>query len=393
LTLDPARPSAPAAEARNRRDNVEQVVIQSPQAGDYTIAVTAHRLATTSQAFSVAWSFAPVAQPPCPTVLSPAVFSVPQVGGTFNLGVTRPAHCGPALFENPTAWVTSASTEPILGGSTLKLKVAPADLEGTRHTLLRVGGQELRLRQSGPCSVKPLPESRSIEDSTSLYDCIYFGDYTRSYTFEAQAGQKVAIEMNSSDCAPWIQILAPGGQSLGSSRISANARVARIPQLEGMITLPVSGTYQVMVSGLDESYGRFKLNVSFGDREDLPGKPYLPVVVNECPYQSESALGDLSTDAGRRGDLYLTNVYQFHAFAGQKIEVALRSSQFDTFLYVVAPSGTVLSNDDATADIGSRIETIAQEGGTWRVEVSSFSPFALGVYQLEIKGCTARPKL
>lgn len=81
-TLDPDDPSAPATRTRpGRRDNIEQVLVDAPSSGTWTVEVRAHDLAEGPQTFSLASSRALVAPPqvsisfpdPLPVVLTPGV--------------------------------------------------------------------------------------------------------------------------------------------------------------------------------------------------------------------------------------------------------------------------------------------------------------------------------
>ncbi|RMF58320.1 MAG: hypothetical protein D6748_09010, partial [Calditrichaeota bacterium] len=55
LTLDPANPSAPAQPAVNHRDNVEQVVVNNPLAGNWTVQISAPSVPFGPQEFTVTW--------------------------------------------------------------------------------------------------------------------------------------------------------------------------------------------------------------------------------------------------------------------------------------------------------------------------------------------------
>ena len=74
--LDGANPTAPAAKGDNIRDNVEQVVINAPAAGNYTISVT-HKgtLTGNQQYFSMIVSGIVVAVPDTVTLLEPLNYS------------------------------------------------------------------------------------------------------------------------------------------------------------------------------------------------------------------------------------------------------------------------------------------------------------------------------
>jgi hypothetical protein len=83
---------------------------------------------------------------------------------------------------------------------------------------------------------------------------------------------------------------------------------------------------------------------------------------------------------------------QEHAFdvrAGQRVDVRLRSEEFDTYLALVPPAGDpfyrdTLFNDDADGATDSALSVIAGVDGSWRAVVSSFSPEGAGEYDLEV---------
>lgn len=390
LTLDPKLPGHPAQPAENRRDNVEQVVVLEPQAGEYTVRIKAFRLATENQPFALAWSFAPLATPPCNTVLSPSSLSAGQLGGAALIGITRPAHCEAVELENPTHWIKPSFEGPFTGTSTMKLNIAPTDEEGTRHTLLRLGGADLTVKQSGPCVAKPLPETLTIDDELTLYDCLRYSSYiTRLYTFPAEAGQKVRIEMQSEHFRTDLEIRAPNGSLLDISSYSPSNN-SFIPE-EGFLTLPWTGLYTIAAAGAQNGFGPFNLKVEFGEREDAEGRPDRPVLLTECPAAIAGQLGGNSTDGGRRGDLYLTDSYLFRGYPGQKVEIKVTDAAFDSYVYLISPFGGLYAqNDDAPGEPGSLISAILNEGGLWRIEVTSFSPFAEGAYSLQVQGCAAQ---
>ncbi len=71
--------------------------------------------------------------------------------------------------------------------------------------------------------------------------------------------------------------------------------------------------------------------------------------------------------------------------------VDLRSSDFDTYLSVVTPSGQSIDNDDFESSIErSVIEVTLQESGRYRVIATSYSSDAVGDYALTLNRGTAR---
>jgi subtilisin-like proprotein convertase family protein len=94
LTLNPSTPSANASPAVNNRDNVEQVVLQNPSAGNWTIQVTAPTVPQGPQGYAVSWLL-PTINVEVSQVLNDAVTTVGTVdrwnGSAFSSVGTLPA--------------------------------------------------------------------------------------------------------------------------------------------------------------------------------------------------------------------------------------------------------------------------------------------------------------
>jgi hypothetical protein len=97
-------------------------------------------------------------------------------------------------------------------------------------------------------------------------------------------------------------------------------------------------------------------------------------------YTGTLAPGDSQLDGGEYYDQYTVE-----AAAGQWIEADLTAAAFDTYLIVAAPSGAQEDNDDFDgSQRRSHLRVQAQEGGTWRVVVTSYAGQETGDYQLSI---------
>lgn len=104
--------------------------------------------------------------------------------------------------------------------------------------------------------------------------------------------------------------------------------------------------------------------------------------------------GSLATNdctAGARGANYYTDRYSFTGTPGQQIAIQL-SGSFDTFVNLKNPAGSVIaSNDDGGGGTNSRIPATsgnftipAGATGTYVIEVTSYSTFAIGSYSLTV---------
>ena len=107
-----------------------------------------------------------------------------------------------------------------------------------------------------------------------------------------------------------------------------------------------------------------------------------------------SYAGTLATTdctAGARGGSYYADRYSFQAEPGQQVAFHLASSDFDTYLYLKNPAGTVIvSNDDGGGGLNSRIPPSSGtftiplgETGTYVIEVTSWSSGRTGSYTLQ----------
>jgi hypothetical protein len=101
--------------------------------------------------------------------------------------------------------------------------------------------------------------------------------------------------------------------------------------------------------------------------------------------------GDATLDEGEYVD-----EYSVVATAGQTLEADLMSSEFDTYLILVAPSGAQEANDDHEGSTSrSYVRTVASESGTYRVLVTSYAEDEGGAYRVVVSaggdGGTAAP--
>jgi hypothetical protein len=97
-------------------------------------------------------------------------------------------------------------------------------------------------------------------------------------------------------------------------------------------------------------------------------------------YQGRLEKGDSQLDENEYYD-----TYPFQGGTGDAVVVELHSSEFDTYLALVAPSGADTQNDDyQSSTTRSRIEKVLDETGEWRVLVTSFEAGETGAYDLSI---------
>jgi hypothetical protein len=101
---------------------------------------------------------------------------------------------------------------------------------------------------------------------------------------------------------------------------------------------------------------------------------------------AEEFSGDLERDDATLPSGEFTEEHTFAAQAGQAIMIDMRSNDFDTYLMLVSPSGAVWENDDYQGDTSwSRIETTADEAGTYTIVATSYAPGETGDYEIDLQ--------
>jgi len=94
---------------------------------------------------------------------------------------------------------------------------------------------------------------------------------------------------------------------------------------------------------------------------------------------------------------YRVDRYSFTAPAGQQVAIALTSTAFDTYLYLLNANGNILQeNDDGGGGTNSRIPPgsgfiTLQSAGTYLIEVSAYDPDSFGNYTLSLTAPNIQP--
>jgi hypothetical protein len=127
-----------------------------------------------------------------------------------------------------------------------------------------------------------------------------------------------------------------------------------------------------------------------------PGN-YIPICSQTPISLGQTVSGALSTSDSRSPVRdsrwsYYCDRYTFSGAAGQQVAILLTSSAFDTYLYLIGPSGTVVTqNDDGGGGTNSRIPPSTgyytlPSSGTYTIEVTSYYTNATGSYTLSLSG-------
>jgi hypothetical protein len=191
------------------------------------------------------------------------------------------------------------------------------------------------------------------------------GEYFDTHSFEGRAGQRVVLDLASSQFDPYLILVAPSGDRRENDDYQGSNRRARLE-----VELEETGTYRVLVTSYrkDEA-GAYELLVAFGAGTGVARRE-----------SGRLERGDVTLESGEFSD-----EYAFEGQAGQHVTIDLRSRAFDPYLIVLDPSEKHTENDDHEGDGRRSLVSFAlSQSGRYRVIVTSYKAGESGEYDLRI---------
>lgn len=201
------------------------------------------------------------------------------------------------------------------------------------------------------------------------------GEYYDAYTFEGQPGQTVTIDLNSAAFDTYLVLEGPDGQRETNDDADSTAHSRIVTQLSAL------GTYTVYVTSYaGGETGDYVVSVSQASGGGQAGaRDSIGLGLGE------STSGYLDTADTRTDDGKYQDVYSFDGSAGQALAVDLSSSDFDTYLTVIAPSGETFENDDFDGSTArSLVDFTLPETGRYRIVATTYASATTGSYQLAL---------
>ncbi len=243
-----------------------------------------------------------------------------------------------------------------------------------RADTVREIGECYRLNSTAS-SVQPSPFPTS--EPTSGIDQLDYGnsingrrasDAGESYVFYGYANEIVTITMTSSDFDPYLYLYAPDGSLVANDDDGAGYPNARISSMR----LPREGLYTIQAtaySGALSGRGNYELTLEQGEAA--------PVAFNLINVPG----GASGTLDGNGGD-----TWSFYGYQGQVLTLDLFSADFDTFIEVYDPFGSLVdSDDDGGEGLNSRLILTLLVDGTYTLTARGYQPTASGSYTISIR--------
>jgi len=195
-----------------------------------------------------------------------------------------------------------------------------------------------------------------------------------AWRFDGQAGQRIRIDMMSDDFDTYLELFDENRVSLDEDDDGgpegANSRIT--------FTLPETGSYIIEARAFSDGTGDYSLSIA----EVQPDRAPAPLAFGA------SLQGEIDENDPRDDDDRGYDAYAFTGREGQRIQVTMRSGDFDTFLQIGKADGefTALASDDDGLMEGtdSRLSFTLPEDGDYVLRALPLSSDAEGLYSLEL---------
>lgn len=225
-----------------------------------------------------------------------------------------------------------------------------------------------------PTAGRVLPIGSEAEGELSTSDPMFAGSLAQAWTLEGAAGQSVAVDLVSDAFDAYLIVQGPGLERLVYDDDGAGRCNSRI-ELE----LPETGEYRVVASTLGTGAGPFRLIASEepGPRAEescvppssasSPARNLEAIAVVGALAWEETHEGTLTGGEGRFDDRLMQG-WTLEGRAGERIMVEMRSSDFDSYVYLTGEGfEDPASNDDGAGNLNSRLCVELPSAGTYRV--------------------------
>jgi hypothetical protein len=244
------------------------------------------------------------------------------------------------------------------GDYVLKLEDGPPPL---RATAIQIGG--------------------SVEGALSADDGLNdSGQRADVYSFTAPDGLRIEAKAASDDFDTYLELFDADGQSIAQDDDGAgegtNSRLSK--------TL-TAGRYTIQVRALGDGTGDY----SFSLGEGAPPPQAVPLA-----YATE-VRGEIKDEGGRDDEGRVYDAYSFSGQAGTRVQVVMRSGDFDTYLQLFSAGGSeaLASDDDGLGEgTDSRLNFILPETGDYVIQASPLGSSSKGLYSIELTDRGPQPE-
>lgn len=209
-----------------------------------------------------------------------------------------------------------------------------------------------------------------------LYDGTY-ADYT---WFDARAGERIVVRMQSTDFDAYLRIRDADGDEVARDDDSAGGTDAQIE-----FDVPVTGRYHIEMSSLDEAEGTYRLTMARVQRMPVAATTAATAIDIGQRVNGEITAAD-SRDCGAEARC---DHYTFAATAGERLTITMVSETdaLDPVVILLDPNRDEVGRNDDDPNNGrhSRLDFTAPTTGRHHIIARSYSAGGAGRYVLSVQ--------
>ncbi len=201
------------------------------------------------------------------------------------------------------------------------------------------------------------------------------GEFADSYEIDGLAGQQLSVALSSTAFDTYLMVIGPGEDR------AENDDAGSTDRSEVDMTLQESGTYRVVVTSYAKGQtGAYDLVIN----QDASAAPSPQRDLSQITIGGDAS-GRLEDGDGTRENGTLRDLLVLDGQPGRQLSVSLNSSEFDTYLTVIAPDGSEVSNDDWQGSLSeSRVEISMNDTGRYRIVASAYGATDRGAYSVSV---------
>ena len=207
------------------------------------------------------------------------------------------------------------------------------------------------------------------------------GNVFDAYAFRANAGDRVAVLLESDDFDPVVRVgrMVNGG-FVQAARNDDGAGKGLNSYL--VFTAPQAGEYVIQAASISSgAEGDYRLTLEQGP---------------PAPQSRSIAIGDevrgrLDEDSPKSDSGASADLYRFTGRAGQRVAISLNADDFDSYLELFdANHNSLATDDDSGGELNARLTFVLPEDGDYLIEARGFSD-ASGPYDLKLEEVAPPP--
>jgi len=214
------------------------------------------------------------------------------------------------------------------------------------------------------------------------------------FTFRARRGERVTFTLRSSAFDAYVAVgRMEGGEfdQIESDDDGAGGTDARVT-----LTFPQDGEYVVRANSLSTGEtGAYTLTADAGGEEEDDEDASTPAAVAVPIRMGQTLSGALNASDPKMADGSFFDHYRFTGRRGERVEVVMRSTAFDSHLAVGQLDGTELNvletDDDGAGGNDARVRLTLPEDGEYTIRANSLEGGETGAYTIALRPFTLPP--